>query len=70
MRYTTREIVDISIDVGGTGFKETAGYGPNETGAIAEIPCSGAGTSSVQLKGCNANRVCVESDKKPVTVSG
>jgi hypothetical protein len=56
------------IDIGSTGFKESAGYGPNESGVVASVPCSGAGQSTIQMKGCNTSGACGESAKVAVTI--
>ena len=49
MSFETMNVVDISIKIGDGSFEETAGYGPNESDVVANIPCSGAASSSVQL---------------------
>ncbi len=53
-----------------TPFAETAGYGPNETAAVVSIPCTGAGTSTVRLRGCTENNTCTESPARQVTITG
>ena len=70
MKWTTANVVTISIKVGDKPFAETAGYGPNETAAVVSIPCTGAGTSSVQLRGCTENNTCTESPARQVTITG
>jgi hypothetical protein len=70
MSYTTMNVVDISIKIGDGDFEETAGYGPNETSVVASIPCSGATSSSVQLKGCTEDGECAESPVRDVQVTG
>ena len=50
-------------------FESTAGYGPNETDVVAEIPCDGATESSVTLRGCTEDNECAESERKTVTVT-
>jgi hypothetical protein len=72
MAYTTRDVVDISIAVNGGGFEETAGYGPNETGVVANLPCTAgeASEGSVQLKGCSDGGSCAESEKQTVQITG
>ena len=69
MSYETINVVSIEIRIGDGNFEETAGYGPNETGVVAEIPCEGAGESSVTLKGCTEDNECAESDRKTVTIT-
>ncbi len=69
LAYTTKNVVDISIDVGGTGFKETGGYEANESSAVAAAPCKGAGTITVQMKGCSASGACTASAKSTVKIS-
>jgi hypothetical protein len=68
MAYTTRNAVSIAIKIGNGAFASTAGYGPNETGVIAAIPCTGAGTSSIQLKACTENNTCTTSETKTVKI--
>ena len=70
MAYTTRNAVSIGIKIGNGTFASTAGYGPNETGVIASIPCSGAGTSTIQLKACTEDNTCTTSQTKTVHISG
>lgn len=70
LKYTTINVVSIAIKIGDGNFESTAGYGPNETDVVAEIPCSGAGSSSVQLKGCTEDNECAESEIKQVTITG
>jgi hypothetical protein len=70
MKYTTINVVSIAIKIGDGRFEETAGYGPNETDVVAEIPCSGAASSSITLQGCTEDNECAESDTLPVTITG
>jgi hypothetical protein len=70
MSYSTENVDSMSIDIGGSGFAETAGYGPNESSVVAAVPCSGAGSSSIQMKGCNVSGACAESEKISVTITG
>ncbi len=70
MSYTTLNVVDIKIKIGSTGFEETAGYGPDETAVIASIPCTGPGTSVVQLRGCTEDGQCADSPARDVTITG
>ncbi len=70
MKYTTVNVVSISIKIGDGAFESTAGYGPNETSVVASIPCSGAGSSSIQLRGCTEDNDCADSDTKQVTITG
>jgi hypothetical protein len=70
MAYTTRNAVSIDIKIGNGSFASTAGYGPNETGVIASVPCSGAGTSTVQLKACTENNTCTTSELQTVEIKG
>ena len=67
--FETINVVDISIKIGDGKFEETAGYNPNETDVVAEIPCTGAGSSSIQLKGCTEDDECAESDVEDVTIT-
>ena len=67
--FETINVVDISIKIGDGNFEETAGYNPNETDVVAEIPCTGAGSSSIQLKGCTEDNECAESDVEDVTIT-
>lgn len=69
MSFETKNVESIEISIGGGAFASTAGYGPNESDVVASIPCSGATTSSIQLKGCNGEDVCATSDKKTVEVT-
>jgi hypothetical protein len=69
MKYTTINVVSIAIKIGKGNFENTAGYNPNETAAVAEIPCSGAGTSSVQLRGCTEDDECADSPDQAVTIT-
>jgi hypothetical protein len=50
----------------------TAGYGPNETSVVANIPCTvGEATEgSVQLRGCSESDACAESERQSVQISG
>jgi hypothetical protein len=70
MKYTTMNVVSIAIKIGDGRFEETAGYGPNETDVVAEIPCSGAGSSSITLQGCTEDNECADSETMPVTITG
>lgn len=70
MKYTTLNVVSIAIKVGDKPFASTAGYGPNETAAVVSIPCTGAGSSTVQLKGCTENNTCAESTVAKVEITG
>jgi hypothetical protein len=70
MSYTTLNVVDIGIKIGNGGFEETAGYGPTDTDAVATIPCSGAGTTTVQLRGCTEDGECADSPARNVTITG
>ena len=67
--FETINVVDISIKIGDGKFEETAGYNPNETDVVAEVPCTGAGSSSIQLKGCTEDNECAESDVEDVTIT-
>jgi hypothetical protein len=67
--FETINVVDISIKIGDGNFEETAGYNPNETDVVAEIPCTGAESSSIQLKGCTEDNECAESEVKDVTIT-
>lgn len=69
MAYTTENVEEISIKIGDGEFATTAGYGPNETSVVAEIPCDGAGESTIQLRGCTAGDDCVDSDVADVTIT-
>jgi hypothetical protein len=70
MAYSTRNAVSIAIKVGNGSFASTAGYGPNETAAVVSIPCSGAGTTTVQLKACTEDNTCTTSDPQAVEIDG
>jgi ABC-type histidine transport system ATPase subunit len=70
MSYTTLNVVDIEIKIGSGEFEETAGYGPNESDVIATIRCSGAGSSTVQLRGCTEDHECADSPARAVTITG
>lgn len=70
MSFTTMNVVEIEIKIGAGSFEGTAGYGPNETAAVASIPCTGAGESTVQLRGCTEDDECVTSDAEKVTITG
>lgn len=61
MSYATLNVVDLEIKIGDGSFAETAGYGPDESAVVASIPCSGAGSSSVQMRGCTEDHDCVDS---------
>jgi hypothetical protein len=67
--FETVNVVDISIKIGDGTFQETAGYDPNETDVVASIPCTGAGSSSIQLKGCTEDDECAESEVQDVTIT-
>ena len=67
--FETINVVDISIKIGDGKFEETAGYNPNETDVVASIPCTGAGSSSIQLKGCTEDDECAESEVQDVTIT-
>ena len=69
MSFETENVVDISIKIGDGSFEETAGYGPNESDVVANIPCTGDGSSSVQLKGCTEDGECADSPKRDVTIT-
>jgi hypothetical protein len=69
MSYTTLNAVDMRIKIGTGNFEETAGYGPNETSVIADIPCTGAGESSVQMQGCVEDGQCADSPIRHVTIT-
>jgi hypothetical protein len=69
MAYATRNAVSIDIKIGDGAFASTAGYGPNETAAVASIPCSGAGTSSIQLKACTEDNTCTTSDTEAIEIT-
>jgi hypothetical protein len=72
MAYTTRDVEDIAISINGGEFQETAGYGPNETDVVANLPCTAgqASEGSVRLRGCGAGNACAESEQKTVQISG
>ena len=72
MAYTTRDVVDISISIDGGAFAETAGYGPNETAVVADIPCTVgvAQEGSLRLRGCNQDGECAESETVTVEFEG
>ena len=70
MSFTTENVAGIEIKIGEGDFESTAGYGPNESDVVAEIPCSGAGESSIQLRGCTEDNECAESERKTVTITG
>jgi hypothetical protein len=70
MAFTTANVVSIEIKVGSGGFASTAGYGPNETAVLASVPCSGAGESSIQLRGCTEDNECADSERLAVKISG
>ena len=70
MSFTTINVVSIEIKIGDGGFESTAGYGPNESDVVAEIPCSGAGESTIQLRGCTEDDECADSEPKTVTITG
>ena len=69
MAFTTQGVQDMAISVDGGPFAETAGYGPNETDVVASIPCSGAGSGTVQMKGCNVADECATSDEATVEIT-
>jgi hypothetical protein len=69
MSFTTMNVVEIEIKVGDGAFATTAGYGPNESAVVASIPCQGAGTSSIQLRGCTENHTCVDSPRRAVQIT-
>lgn len=69
MSFSTLNVVDIEIKIGSGKFAGTADYGPNESDVIASIPCSGAGTSSVQLRGCTEDHTCADSAAQPVEIT-
>lgn len=69
MSYATINAVDMEIKIGGGSFAETAGYGPNESDVIASIPCSGAGESTVQMRGCTETHECADSPVRHVTIT-
>jgi hypothetical protein len=70
MSYATLNVVSIEIKIGDGSFAGTAGYGPNESGVVASIPCSGAGQSSIELKGCTESLDCANSSKETVEITG
>jgi hypothetical protein len=70
MSYTTLNAVDMEIKIGSGSFGETAGYGPNESAVVASIPCSGAGQSTVQMRGCTESHDCADSPVRHVTITG
>jgi hypothetical protein len=70
MSFSTLNVVEIEISVGGGNFATTAGYGPNESDVVASIPCRGSGESSVQLRGCTEDHECVNSARQPVQITG
>ncbi|MET0324334.1 MAG: hypothetical protein ABW219_03850 [Ilumatobacteraceae bacterium] len=70
MSFETINVVSIEIKIGDGEFESTAGYGPNESDVVASIPCSGAGESSIQLRGCTEDDECAESESKTVTITG
>lgn len=70
MSYETMNVASIEIKIGDGRFEGTAGYGPNESSVVASIPCSGAETSSIQLRGCTENNTCAESSKESVEITG
>ena len=70
MSFATMNVVDISIKIGTGDFEETAGYGPDESDVVAEIPCTGAGSSSIQLRGCTEDGDCADSPRRDVTITG
>src|SRR6478735_7134972 len=69
MKWETRNVVTVAIKVGSGKFESTAGYNPNETAAVVSIPCTGAGTSSVQLRGCTEDNTCADSPVRDVTIT-
>lgn len=69
MSFTTENVESIEISIGGGEFASTAGYGPNESDVVASIPCSGAGTSTIQLKGCSGTDECATSDEATVDIT-
>jgi hypothetical protein len=69
MSYETMNVVSIEIKIGDGDFAGTAGYGPNETSVVASIPCSGAGSSSIELKGCTESNDCARSPKASVEIT-
>ena len=70
MSFTTLNVVQMEIKIGDGRFETTAGYDPNETAAVASIPCSGAGESSIQLRGCTEDDDCATSEQLAVTITG
>jgi hypothetical protein len=70
MSYTTINVVTVAIKVGDGSFASTAGYNPNETHAVVDIPCKGAGSSTVQLRGCTEDGTCADSPVRDVTITG
>jgi hypothetical protein len=70
MSFSTENVVEIEIKIGDGSFASTAGYGPNETSVVASIPCSGAGSSSIQLRGCTEDHECADSEQKSVEITG
>ena len=62
--------MSIEIKIGGGEFESTAGYGPNETHVVTSIPCTGAGESTIQLRGCTEDDDCADSESKTVTITG
>jgi hypothetical protein len=78
-QITNPALPPTSTDGGGGGMsagtrtassRARAGYGPNESDVVASIPCSGAGESSIQLRGCTEDDECAASESKTVTITG
>lgn len=69
MAFKTINAVSIEIKIGDGKFESTAGYNPNESAAVASIPCSGPGESSIQLRGCTEDNECADSEVKAITIT-
>lgn len=69
MKWTTLNVVSVAIKIGDGKFESTAGYNPNETAAVASIPCTGAGQSSITLRGCTENNTCADSPTRDITIT-
>ncbi len=57
-----------TIKIGTGPFEKTVGFEPKMDDAIAEIPCTGAAQSTVQLRGCGADDQCAMSPVAPVSI--
>jgi len=69
MSWTTENAVSIDIKIDQGEFASTAGYGPNEPSAVANIPCTGAGTGTIQLRACTEDHECTDSEVKSVEIT-